>query len=151
MGPRPILLPGNPGKAPRFDASTVLNVDPAKDPVIILLYSPYAPIPKATAGQSRLILRLRDKACSEDVVPCVFPAKAGIQKVCFLCGVGAFEERVNERRDWFPACAGMTRVRKRAVTLTILGSLGKNRNGRLHLRRDCPGLPRHKEGFELTY
>ncbi len=108
-----------------------------------------------------LILCLRDKAYHEDGVPWVVPAKAGTQRRKLLCDV----RPCDERRAWIPACAGMTRVSKRAVSLTTseslptncrissqflpvesrqrrVGLLRTNGNGRLHSRRDCPSAMR---------
>ena len=86
-------------------------------------------------GQSRLILCLRDKAHHADGVPWVVPAKAGTQRRRLLCDVGPSDEW----RAWMPACAGMTRVSKRAASLTTSESLRTNGIGRPHSRRDCPG------------
>ena len=54
-----------------------------------------------------------------------------------ICEVRSCDERL----PWIPACAGMTRLGMRAVSLTTSESLNTNGTGSAcggHSRRDCP-------------
>ena len=92
-------------------------------------------------GQSRLkFFVFRDKADHQDGVPCVIPAKAGNQSRKLPCDVSPCDER----RAWIPACAGMTKVSKRASFVTISPRLHRGQHERERtpaLRRDCPDRP----------